>query len=81
MSRVLPDCDNGEEADLCHEDRMAGQISQKLNAHPDCRDPDHPGCTQCEEIDECDECGQPLDDCYCEGYQDIEESQDDSTDD
>lgn len=67
MSRVIPECDNGEADDLRHEDRMAGQISQKLNEHPDCRDPDHPGCMECEEgidphdldcelADECEEC-------------------------
>ena len=80
MSRIIPECDNGEEDDLRHEDRMAGQVSQKLNEHPDCRDPDHPGCMECEEgidpheldrelADECEECngcGEPVDDCICD---------------
>jgi len=27
---------------------------QKLNRHPDCRDPDHPGCQICREKDDDD---------------------------
>jgi len=80
MSRVIPECDNGEADDLRHEDRMAGQVSQKLNEHPDCRDPDHPGCDQCDdglEVEECEECGQILDECWCEDFNEIEETGED----
>lgn len=73
MSRVIPECDNGEADDLRHEDRMAKQHQHAINAHPDCRDPDHPGCSQCEEGDdfeveeeECNGCGEPVDDCICD---------------
>ena len=28
------------------------QYSYKLMAHPDCRDPDHPGCERCEPMED-----------------------------
>lgn len=34
---------------------------QRLGAHPDCRDPDHPGCGQCDDS-HCQHCGEELDD-------------------
>lgn len=33
------------------EERRIKRYRQRLLAHPDCRDPDHPGCDQCEDFD------------------------------
>lgn len=32
--------------------RRQSWYQQDLRRHPDCRDPDHPGCTQCEPPEE-----------------------------
>ena len=49
--------DDHERADLIAEDRAARMYRRRLNAAPDCRDPDHPGCERCveEETDSEDE--------------------------
>lgn len=38
--------------ELRAQDRHERQHRRALMAHPDCRDPDHPGCEHCEESDE-----------------------------
>jgi len=38
--------------DLRAEDRARKRYQMALMYHPDCRDPDHPGCEQCEEDDD-----------------------------
>ena len=40
--------------DLKAQDRFQRQLDARLRAHPDCRDPDHPGCEHCED-DETDD--------------------------
>ena len=49
--------DEHERADLIAEDRAARMYRRRINAAPDCRDPDHPGCERCveEETDSEDE--------------------------
>lgn len=37
-----------EVAELAAEVRFQRQHMQRVLAHPDCRDPDHPGCGLCE---------------------------------
>lgn len=44
--------DDYEAAELAAEDRAARRYRSRLSAHPDCRDPDHPGCSSCEPEDE-----------------------------
>lgn len=44
--------DEHERADLIAEDRAARMYRRRLNAAPDCRDPDHPGCERCVEEEE-----------------------------
>jgi hypothetical protein len=39
-------------ADLRAEDDAERRYQAQLLAHPDCRDPDHPGCANCEGEDE-----------------------------
>ena len=39
--------DEHERDDLIAEDRAARMYRRRLNAAPDCRDPDHPGCERC----------------------------------
>lgn len=41
-----------ERDELMAEDRLARQRWARLCAHPDCRDPDHPGCARCEGDDD-----------------------------
>jgi len=38
--------------DLKAQDRFERQLQARLRAHPDCRDPDHPGCEHCEDDDD-----------------------------
>ena len=35
--------------------RRQSWYEQDLRRHPDCRDPDHPGCTRCEPQEEDDD--------------------------
>lgn len=47
---LLPDTDyDWDERQLAAEDRAERRYRAKLSAHPDCNDPDHPGCHSCEE--------------------------------
>lgn len=41
-----------EAAELRAEDAWQRRQSARLAAHPDCRDPDHPGCVHCRDEDE-----------------------------
>lgn len=41
------DCDERDE--LIAQGRAARLHMNRLTRHPDCRDPDHPGCVRCEE--------------------------------
>lgn len=34
------------------ETRSQARYRNELRSHPDCRDPDHPGCPECEETQE-----------------------------
>lgn len=43
MTREL----NDEEMDIYNEMQFEKKRQAELNAHPDCRDPDHPGCAWC----------------------------------
>ena len=45
----MTDYDDPNEYDLAREDAAARQRARRLNAHPDCRDPDHPGCEHCDD--------------------------------
>lgn len=38
--------------ELRAQDRHERRHRSALMAHPDCRDPDHPGCEHCEEPDD-----------------------------
>lgn len=38
--------------ELRAEDRWRKRRHAELMRHPDCRDPDHPGCDRCEEEEE-----------------------------
>lgn len=38
-----------EREELRAQDRFERNYLRRLTAHPDCRDPDHPGCEQCED--------------------------------
>ena len=46
--------DEYELEELREEDRAKRRYEARLARNPDCRDPDHPGCTKCMEND--DEC-------------------------
>lgn len=35
--------------ELALQDNARARYQTKLIAHPDCRDPDHPGCAKCDE--------------------------------
>ncbi len=45
---MLADYDDHEAADLAAEDRARRAYLARLARHPDCRDPDHPGCELCD---------------------------------
>ncbi len=42
------DHDNDDFFDEWAEAAAQKEYERKLHAHPDCRDPDHPGCARCE---------------------------------
>ena len=42
--------------ELMTEDEFKRRRQKALNRHPDCRDPDHPGCPRCIEEELHDEC-------------------------
>ena len=44
--------DEDDIAELRAETRHQRRYSRQLSAHPECIDPDHPGCEQCQEDDE-----------------------------
>lgn len=46
--------DDGEVEELRAQARWQRRYNADLSRHPDCRDPDHPGCPRCEP-DEFDE--------------------------
>jgi hypothetical protein len=50
----MTDFDNDEydRDELAAEDRAARRYRASLSAHPDCNDPDHPGCVHCEPEDD-----------------------------
>ena len=39
---------NDEEMEIFREEKFNRQVQARLVAHPDCRDPDHPGCAKCD---------------------------------
>ena len=39
---------DSEYAEERHDARVKRYYQNQLNYHPDCRDPDHPGCQRCE---------------------------------
>ncbi|MDZ7789707.1 MAG: hypothetical protein U5L08_04285 [Xanthomonadales bacterium] len=41
-----------ERAELRAETLHQRRYQRQLDAHPQCNDPDHPGCEQCEDEDE-----------------------------
>lgn len=43
------DPDNIDEYELAMQDKADRIYLAKVAAHPDCCDPEHPGCEQCEE--------------------------------
>lgn len=55
MSEYFDNCDIAlsieqiEENELRAERHRQRRYDQHVTAHPDCRDPDHPGCEQCME--------------------------------
>jgi hypothetical protein len=42
------DPDDTERAELAAEARYLRQYQGRLRRHPNCNDPDHPGCDNCE---------------------------------
>ena len=52
MNHFNDDYEDPELEDLRAEDRARKRHQMQLMYHPDCRDPDHPGCEQCEENDD-----------------------------
>ena len=44
--------DEYEADDLRLQDQFERRKQQNYAAHPDCRDPDHPGCDKCNESDD-----------------------------
>ena len=46
------DPNEADYADLRAQDQFEKRQQRALMAHPDCRDPDHPGCDHCEESDD-----------------------------
>jgi hypothetical protein len=44
--------DQHEADELRLQDQFERKQRQKYAAHPDCRDPDHPGCDKCSESDD-----------------------------
>ena len=40
--------DNEPDPELAAQDRFNRRRQRELARHPDCRDPDHPGCPACE---------------------------------
>ena len=44
-----------DEQELAAEDRARQGYQLLLLRNPDCRDPDHPGCTKCTETEDDDE--------------------------
>jgi len=76
----MTDFRDDERQDAIDEDHTHRRYKQSLSRNPDCRDPDHPGCDQCDdglEVEECEECGQILDECWCEDFNEIEETGED----
>lgn len=55
QSHLFDELRESEMADLAAIDRAARIRLRKLMAHPDCRDPDHPGCDRCNEEEQDDE--------------------------
>lgn len=47
MNGFSKEANDDFEDDLRADDRHKRRYMNKLNAHPDCRDPDHPGCGKC----------------------------------
>ena len=56
--------DEDERHELMAEDRADKRYRARYSRHPDCRDPDHPGCDACND-DCCEECGFTEDECEC----------------
>lgn len=54
MYRYDPDLAADDIADLRAEARWQRQRHSRLMQHPDCRDPDHPGCEHCMEDEDDD---------------------------
>lgn len=48
--------DSAEADELRAVDRLERRRFNQLMAHPDCMDPDHPGCSRCIESEGDDEC-------------------------
>lgn len=46
---------DAEVEDLKAEVRATRRYNNELLRHPDCRDPDHPGCEDCEESEDEDD--------------------------
>lgn len=51
---MMPYYDEDEAVELAAEDRAREARQWRLIRHPDCRDPDHPGCSSCEPSDDHD---------------------------
>ena len=74
-SAIVDDIDDEIQEGLAQR-RIDRQHSRALSAHPDCRDPDHPGCESCWEDEfppdsacvdgHCSECGELESECECE---------------
>lgn len=47
----MTDFRDEERQDAIDEDRAHRRYKQALSRHPDCRDPDHPGCDICNDED------------------------------
>ena len=52
MSRYRDAVEAGYDGPSPDEERRMLRFRKQLLAHPDCRDPDHPGCDVCEEFND-----------------------------
>lgn len=51
----MKEADDDFEDDLRRDVRAGRRYRAKFLAHPDCRDPDHPGCEKCRDDEEGDD--------------------------
>jgi len=55
MTPIDYDAADDARAEFAAQDRADRAHRRLINAHPDCRDPDHPGCDRCRDDEDDDE--------------------------